>query len=64
MEMTLGNRRFYATFGNISVDEARESFIDYFGHEPEEYEIVGNQVIIGPVSEVAVKADHVIAGGE
>lgn len=50
MEAELKNRAFFASFGNTNVCEARESFADFYGREPEVCVEQRDSILAGPIS--------------
>ena len=62
MEAVLGNRQFYANFGKLSVEEARDLFCNYYNREPEIVTVLNGRTTAGPVTKEEVK--QLIVGGE
>jgi len=63
MEATLRDREFYATFGGVSVQEARVLFADYYGRVPEVVQSVGDRLVAGPVTKEEVRQEtHIRLG--
>lgn len=60
MEIVIGDRLFYATFGTLSEQEAEQIFRDYYGREPEVVTVLHGRTIAGPVTNEELNKDYII----
>ena len=57
MELGLEDREFYATFGGVSIEEARRLFKDYFEREPKQVVGIADRVLAGPVTKEEIRLE-------